>query len=99
LVDEFAVPLADRFQIFEPKAPGELIYDPTYLANSRTERFLMIAILGGKPRTTAQKSAFYRQLTDRLVAALDLSPSDVMITVQFNTLDDWCFGEGKIASA
>lgn len=99
LVDEFAVPLADRFQILEPKAAGELIYDATYLANGRTERYLLFSILGGKPRTTAQKAAFYRCLTDRLVAALDISPSDVMITLQFNALEEWCFGEGEMAGA
>jgi len=47
----------------------------------------------------AQKAEFYQLLTDRLVAALAISPSDVMVTVQFNSLDDWCFAEGKIASA
>ena len=99
LVDAFAVPTDDRFQVLEPKAPGELVYDAHYLAKGRTERFLLFSILGGKPRSAAQKAEFYRLLTDRLVAALDLSPSDVMVTVQFNHLDDWCFAEGKIASA
>lgn len=99
LVDAFAVPANDRFQVLEPKAPGELVYDPHYLARGRTERFLLFSLLGGKPRSAAQKAEFYQLLTDRLVAALAISPSDVMVTVQFNSLDDWCFAEGKIASA
>ncbi|WP_416347506.1 tautomerase family protein [Acerihabitans sp. TG2] len=96
LVDEFAVPPADRFQVIEALASMHLIYDPHYLTGRRSADYLLFHITAGKPRDGDQKRNFYRILTDRLVAALGISPDDIMIVMQFTSPEDWCFGNGTV---
>ncbi len=94
LVDEFAVPPADRFQIIETLAPSHLIYDPHYLTGRRSADYMLFYITAGKPRDHRQKQNFYRVLTNRLVTALGISPDDIMVVIQFTSPEDWCFGNG-----
>jgi len=94
LVDAFAVPPADRFQVIETLAPAQLIYDAHYLTGQRSADYMLFYITAGKPRDRRQKQNFYRLLTDRLVAALGISPDDIMVVIQFTAPEDWCFGNG-----
>ncbi|MDU6382129.1 MAG: tautomerase family protein [Klebsiella pneumoniae] len=51
LVAEFDVPSADRFQFIERAADEQRIYDPHYLSEGRSARFVLFHIFAGKPRS------------------------------------------------
>ncbi|KAA8996925.1 tautomerase family protein [Affinibrenneria salicis] len=97
LVDEFAVPVDDRFQLITPCSDGHLIYDRHYLTSGpdgRSDGYLLFHITAGKARSREQKQNFYRTLTRRLTDGLAMSPDDVMIVIQFSAAEDWCFASG-----
>ena len=89
LVAEFAVPPADKFQFIERAADEQRIYDPHYLSEGRSARFVLFHIFAGKPRSRAQKQGLYRRLCARLDDEMAVSPQDVMVVIQFNQLEDW----------
>ncbi len=86
LVAEFDVPSADRFQFIERAADEQRIYDPHYLSEGRSARFVLFHIFAGKPRSRAQKQGLYRRLCARLDDEMAVSPQDVMVVIQFNQL-------------
>lgn len=95
---EFAVPPGDRFQIFEALATRQRVFDRHYKSNGRSDNFIQFHILAGKPRSREQKQNFCRTLCERLHAALDIHPNDVMVMIHFNTADDWSFSQGRMLS-
>ncbi|MFQ1056347.1 tautomerase family protein [Klebsiella pneumoniae] len=97
LVAEFDVPSADRFQFIERAADEQRIYDPHYLSEGRSARFVLFHIFAGKPRSRAQKQGLYRRLCERLDDEMAVSPQDVMVVIQFNQLEDWSFSAAKMA--
>ena len=99
LVAEFDVPSADRFQFIERAADEQRIYDPHYLSEGRSARFVLFHIFAGKPRSRAQKQGLYRRLCARLDEEMAVSPQDVMVVIQFNQLEDWSFSAGKMAGS
>lgn len=95
LVDEFDVPQDDRFQAIHQHGPGELVFDRTYLGGPRSDDFVLIAITGGKSRSTTVKQAFYRRLVVLLAEAPGLNPEDVMVVINTTQADEWSFGGGR----
>ncbi|RXY97917.1 tautomerase family protein [Klebsiella pneumoniae] len=85
LVAEFDVPSADRFQFIERAADEQRIYDPHYLSEGRSARFVLFHIFAD------------RRLCARLDDEMAVSPQDVMVVIQFNQLEDWSFSAGKMA--
>ncbi|MGE0970466.1 tautomerase family protein [Klebsiella sp. WOUb02] len=96
LVDEFAVPPADKFQFIDVLPAARCIVDPHYLSGGRSEDYLLFHIFAGKPRSAQQKKRFYRRLCDRLQAELGVAPDDVMVVIQFNHAEDWSFSRGEM---
>jgi hypothetical protein len=47
LVAEFDVPSADKFQFIEQAADEQRIYDPHYLSDGRSARFVLFHIFAG----------------------------------------------------
>ncbi len=96
LVAKFDVPSADRFQFIERAADEQRIYDPHYLSEGRSARFVLFHIFAGN-RAAGQKQGLYRRLCARLDDEMAVSPQDVMVVIQFNQLEDWSFSAGKMA--
>ncbi|MDE3750195.1 tautomerase family protein [Methylobacterium radiotolerans] len=94
LRDAYGVPADDRFHLIHQHAPDELIYDSDYLGLHRTDDVVIINIVAGNWRDTAQKKALYRAITDNLVADPGLRPEDVLIVLSPNARDEWSFGNG-----
>ena len=95
LVAEFDVPSADRFQFIERAADEQRIYDPHYLSEGRSARFVLFHIFAGKPRSRAQKQGLYRRLCARLDDEMAVSPQDVMVVIQFNQLETGVLAQGR----
>ncbi|MDU4995848.1 MAG: tautomerase family protein [Enterobacteriaceae bacterium] len=98
LEDEFTVPAGDRFQVFETLPARQRVFDQHYKSGGRSDNFIQFHILAGKPRTREQKQNLCRVLCQRLQSALDIHPNDVMVMIQFNTVDEWSFSQGRLQS-
>jgi phenylpyruvate tautomerase PptA (4-oxalocrotonate tautomerase family) len=94
MVEAFDVPPADRFHVFHPHQPGELIYDRGYLGGPRSDDFVLIAITAGRSRSTDVKRRFYRRLAECLAEAPGVAPSDVMVVITTTQAEDWSFAGG-----
>lgn len=96
LTDEFAVPLKDKFQVFERLPAVPRIFDANYQSGSRSKNFILFQIIAGKARTDEQKQNFYRVLSEGLHRDLSIDPDDVMVIIQFNHASDWSFSNGQM---
>jgi phenylpyruvate tautomerase PptA (4-oxalocrotonate tautomerase family) len=94
MIDEFAVPKRDRYQIITEHKPGHIIALDTDLGFERSDDVVIISITH-QGRTTAQKQAIYRELAARLKDAVNLQPEDLIVNVVENTKADWTFGFGR----
>ena len=94
LVETFAVPKDDRFQVITQHEPGSLIYDPDYMGIHRTADVVFIQILASNWRDTATKQKLYARIAALLAERPGLRPEDVLIALAPNDRPDWSFGNG-----
>jgi malonate semialdehyde decarboxylase len=94
MVEAFDVPASDRYQSVTQHRPGELILHDTGLGYTRSSSVVLLTVIS-RPRSQAQKIAFYRLLAERLQADCDLSPDDLIVSLVENTDADWSFGRGR----
>ncbi|QEL55988.1 tautomerase family protein [Chromobacterium paludis] len=98
MVECFAVPPADRFQLIHQHEPGEMIFDRDYADGPRSDDFALVAIQTGKPRAAETKAALYARMAERLSASPGLSPADLMVVISDGEMDNWSFSHGRMAS-
>ncbi|MGE8067040.1 tautomerase family protein [Pseudomonas sp. NPDC089569] len=94
MVQAFDVPFSDRYQSVTQHRPGELVLHDTGLGYTRSARVVLLTVVS-RPRSQQQKTEFYRLLSERLLAACDLSPDDLIVSLVENTDADWSFGRGR----
>jgi phenylpyruvate tautomerase PptA (4-oxalocrotonate tautomerase family) len=94
VVEAFKVPVKDRYQIITEHKPGRIILEDTGLGFERTDQAIVIQVFTS-PRTTVNKTKFYKLLADNLKEQCDLNPKDLMVSVMTNTDVDWSFGFGS----
>lgn len=98
LMEDFEVPPGDRFHVIHQHHPGELIFDRDYLGGPRSDEFVLFHITTGRPRDSAGKRRFYRNLVRRLAEAPGIRPEDVMVVIANSSLEDWSFAGGRAAA-
>ncbi|MDE0926557.1 MAG: tautomerase family protein [Methylophilaceae bacterium] len=94
VVEAFKVPVKDRYQIITEHKPGRIILEDTGLGFERTDQAIVIQVFTS-PRTTVNKTKFYKLLADNLKEQCGLNPKDLMVSVMTNTDVDWSFGFGS----
>ncbi len=94
MLKAFHVPERDRYQLIAEHPASHLIAEDTGLGIPRTKDFVLIQVTT-RPRTTAEKQAFYQFVVEELKASCGIEPSDVMLTIVQNTDVDWSFGLGR----
>jgi phenylpyruvate tautomerase PptA (4-oxalocrotonate tautomerase family) len=94
LIDAFAIPPDDRFQVLRGASGDRVVFDRQYLGVDRGEGFVLIQVFLRAGRTDDQKRRFYQALADG-VAALGADPRDLMVVLTENGLADWSFGNGE----
>ncbi len=94
MVDTVNVPAQDRFQLITEHAPGDLIYDASYLGIDRTDDVVFIQITLNAGRTVDQKRALYARIAELLQANPGLRPADVLINLVEVARENWSFGNG-----
>ncbi|PBC48391.1 tautomerase family protein [Rhodococcus sp. ACS1] len=93
MLEHFAAPDRDRYQLITEHKPGQIIAEDTGLGFERTDDIVVVQI-AQQGRSVDQKTAMYRALADRLHIETSLAPTDVIVSVVENTRDDWSFGNG-----
>lgn len=95
LVEQFGIPVEDRFQVVHQKEPHEFVYDETFLGGPRTEQFTLIRIVVGKERPVDTKHALYRSITANLARLADIDPENVFIQLDTVALSDLSAAGGR----
>jgi phenylpyruvate tautomerase PptA (4-oxalocrotonate tautomerase family) len=94
MLDVFAAPPGDRYQIITEHDEGQIIAEDTGLGFERTAGIVIIQIFQ-QGRSTEQKVAAYAELANRLEAECGVRPEDLIISVMANRHVDWSFGLGQ----
>ena len=94
MLDAFAAPPRDRYQIITEHDKGHIIAEDTGLGLDRSDGIVIIQIFQ-QGRSTKQKAAAYAELAKRLEAECGVRPEDLIISVMANKHADWSFGLGQ----
>lgn len=94
MLDVFAAPPRDRYQIITEHPVGQIIAEDTGLGLERSDGVMVIQIVQ-QGRSAAQKIAAYAQLASRLEAECGVRPADLIVSVVANERADWSFGLGR----
>jgi 4-oxalocrotonate tautomerase len=94
LVETIDVPSKDRFQLLTEHDAEDFDYDREYLGIARSRDLVMIQITMSFGRSLALKRALYRTIAERLAAAVQLRPEDVLINLVETAKENWSFGNG-----
>lgn len=94
MLDVFAAPARDRYQIITEHPVGHIIAEDTGLGFKRTDGVTVIQIFQ-QGRSAEQKRAAYRELASRLEAAGSVVPTDLIVSITANQRADWSFGLGR----
>ncbi|ODR27167.1 tautomerase family protein [Mycolicibacterium porcinum] len=93
MLDHFAAPDRDGYQLITEHKAGQIIAEDTGLGFDRTDDICVVQIFQ-QGRTLDHKQAAYRALAERLNVETGLQPSDLIISVVENSREDWSFGNG-----
>ena len=94
MVDVFAAPPRDRYQIVTEHPVGHVIAEDTGLGFERTDGVLVLQIFQ-QGRSEDQKRAVYAELARRLAADCGVATTDLVVSVVANSREDWSFGLGR----
>lgn len=94
VVEAFAVPERDRYQIVQSHAPGAVVLQDTGLGFERTDQAVVVQVTTRR-RPEAAKREFYRLLAQRLAEHCDLAGTDLLVTLVENGDADWSFADGS----
>lgn len=93
IVEVYAIPARDRFQIINRHQQGEIIAEDAGLGFGRSEGVVMIQIFTQEGRSSETKQALYARIAEKL-GRVGIAGEDVFIGYVENTFYDWSFGFG-----
>ena len=93
LIETFATPVLDRYQIIHEHKAGTIKALDTGLGYARTDKIVILQITH-QGRSTEQKQKMYAAMCQRL-EKIGIPPTDLIISVIENTKADWSFGLGR----
>jgi phenylpyruvate tautomerase PptA (4-oxalocrotonate tautomerase family) len=94
MLDVFAAPPRDRYQIITEHPVGHIIAEDTGLGLERSDGVTVIQIVQ-QGRGVEQKKAVYDRLATQLSAQCGLRPEDLIVSISANERADWSFGLGR----
>lgn len=94
MIDVFAAPEHDRYQVVHEHRPGRIIAEDTGLGFERTDGIVLIQVTE-QGREEDQKKALYAELARRLEQHASVRPQDLIVSIVANTSADWSFGLGR----
>ncbi|MEI9984472.1 MAG: tautomerase family protein [Aliidongia sp.] len=94
VLEAFAVPERDRYQIVHEHKRSRVCFEDTGLGIERSDRMVLLQITS-RPRSEAAKQAFYRLLCVNLSAECGIAAEDVIVSFVENQAADWSFDLGR----
>jgi 4-oxalocrotonate tautomerase len=94
LVEYFAVPADDLFQLIARRAPDEIVCTPEYLGVRHTDHVAFVQVFLAPGRTVGRKEAFYAQVARDVAKATGFLADDVLINLVETLRENWSFGQG-----
>ena len=94
VLDAFAAPPGDRYQVITEHRPGQLICEDTGLGIVRTDDLVVLQVVQ-QGRSEEQERALYSGPARRLEEAEGLQPSHLVVSAASNTREDRSFGLGR----
>ncbi len=94
MLDVFAAPPGDRYQIVTEHPVGQIIVEDSGLGLERSDGVLVVQIVQ-QGRDRSQKEAVYAALASRLERECSVRPADLVVSVTENSREDWSFGLGR----
>ena len=94
VLDVFAAPPGDRYQVITEHRPGQLICEDTGLGIERSDDLVVLQVFQ-QGRSADQKRALYAELSRRLGETTGLPAGDLVVSVVGNGREDWSFGLGR----
>ncbi len=94
VVETFAAPERDRYQIIHQHPRACMILMDTGLGIERSDGVMLVEITH-QGRDEAQKQALYRRLAELLSDRGHATPEDLIVAVSENRPADWSFGFGR----
>jgi phenylpyruvate tautomerase PptA (4-oxalocrotonate tautomerase family) len=94
LLEAFAAPQRDRYQVVHTHPAHEIIALDTGLGITRSSRLVIVHVVSRR-RTRAQKQRFYALLAHKLAEQCGLDPADLIVSITENDDEDWSFGHGR----
>ena len=95
LVETFAAPPRDRYQIISQHDRDEMILLDTGLGIERSAEGVVLIGITQQGRTKEQKTALYARLAELLAERKLVNPADLIVSISENTPADWSFGLGR----
>ncbi|MEH7463507.1 tautomerase family protein [Bacillus thuringiensis] len=98
LIEHFNIPENDYFQMFLPYPSNQFFYDPYYLLErgKRTDKMIHVSITCGPGRTIYQKRDLYQSIAEAFYNHLNISTTNIFITLNETSAENWSFGQGKV---
>ena len=93
MLDVFAAPPGDRYQIITEHPVGHIIAEDTGLGLQRTDGVTVVQIFQ-QGRNSEQKKTAYAELA-RALENCGVRPEDLIVSVMANEKADWSFGLGR----
>jgi hypothetical protein len=94
LVDAFAIPPKDRFQVITRHAPNELVCAPEYLGIEHSDTIALVQITAREGRTVEMKKELFDRIAKSIERTGAVRAADVIITLVENKEANWSFGNG-----
>ena len=91
-------PMDDRFVIISEHREDELFIHPTFPAQKRSDRRLIVAVTFGDSRTIEQKRKLAELVTKYAVERVGIGQDDISLLMYAIPLENMSFGGGKLVS-
>jgi len=93
LIETFAAPELDRYQIIHEHKRGLIMALDTGLGYTRTDKIVILQITH-QGRNREQKEKMYSVMSQKL-ESIGIPRTDLIISLTENTKEDWSFGLGR----
>ena len=93
LIETFAAPKPDRYQIIHEHKRGLIMALDTGLGYTRTDKIVILQITH-QGRNRQQKEKMYSVMSQKL-ESIGIPRTDLIISLTENTKEDWSFGLGR----
>ena len=91
-------PMDDRFVVISEHREDELFIHPTFPAQKRSDRRLIVTVTFGDSRTIEQKRKLAKLVTKYAVERVGIGQDDISLLMYAIPLENMSFGGGKLVS-